>query len=329
MSPLKNDMSTSRDTRIEDPMRLRRRLLSLAVATGEIDLAIQIYSIPRFQRFEYWNTLIVNSGITLEMLDKVEAELGPERLKEDPISSELIEILAGNALRTGKIAFAARALDLLGIRHAYCSILRDLGYRSLGEQNYLQAAHFLIASTDLERAAGPQFAELAMRIHFLCLRDPVACPVRTTMSELRKTAVSYLLGFYPEEVPGLILDDQMAFRLMKALIEVRDPHSVEFTLRFLSAYRTLVEHAASSSDDMEESHNTLRAFQKNLLPQRPAYGSAFDTLKQLAMEHPIGVMGVCIVSMGVQNTLIPVIKNDQLVFERLLSNQEDSDAATA
>lgn len=252
--------------------------------------------------------------------DFIKKELEAERPAQLP--SELLILLADNAVRRSKFTMASQAYEMLRIRRRMQSEFFTHADEALRANDIPKAVQGYLVATGLvyDYAAFPEplpkvahYQTTALQLHGHYPRDPQDC-IAVQPEEIHTNAgLNYLLND-DEAFTRLIefpLDTRLAF--LKELITRIDTNWDEFVAKYKNAcaliqqFADRMEHQkATLEDEIEEQqgHNP-DDIMIALLGRKIEDGSWWQYLKELAYEHPAGVLFISRLRVGNHEILKP------------------------
>ena len=271
-----------------------------------------------------------------EIWQHIETELNEERPPQLP--SELLMKLADNAVRLGKYSSAAQAYELLRIR------LRI-------QEEFLTQSDKALDENDIKRAVKGYWAAAGLSYDYAAFPEPLpSVPDYQTRSLM-------LHGEYPDnpedgvamEIPEkhvnsalayLLVESEIAMRLEERSLDVRieflrdlvhrlDPEWNVFVERYRNAiemYSGISERMAEAAEAgsesladeiMEQAELDPEEVTAQLLGRRIENGEWWQYLKEIAFEHPAGVLFVARQIVGEHEYLVPRYREDSRIAQVL------------
>lgn len=260
-----------------------------------------------------------------ETMAHIEKELEANRPAQLP--SDLILMLADNAVWFGKYTLAAQAYELLRVRTRMQDEFFKQADAALDEHDVPKAVRGYLIATGLayDYAAFPEplpvvpgFQTRALLLHGEYPDTPEKCVGMKDADTLMQTALGYLL-----------LDPQAAARLEKRpfslglaflveLVHQRDPRWNEFAVRYREASSAMDEYTARLEqakdepallEDLEsELGKEAQCVQAQLLGRTVQKGEWWQYLKDMAYEHPPSALFVARQALGEHEFLVPRCK---------------------
>lgn len=269
----------------------------------------------------------------------IQRELAAERPPQLP--SELVLMLADNAVRTHKYTSAAQAYELLRIRDRMQDLFFEHADAALDADDVDEAVRGYLLATGLayDYAAFPEpmprvpnFPMRSLLLHGEYPRRPEDCVGMRADEDLIQTALSYLL-LDAEAASRLAGRPQsMRLRFLAALNARRDAEWHAFAARFKEALalardvnaRLLAiaqEQAAPGADLarelVQQELDDLWRIPALLLGRRIPDGAWWQYLKELACRHPAAVLFVARRLVGDTEILVPMVREDAAVAQAL------------
>ncbi|MDZ4857409.1 MAG: hypothetical protein SGI88_00380 [Candidatus Hydrogenedentes bacterium] len=265
----------------------------------------------------------------------VQRELSERRPAQLP--SELVLLLADNAVRLGKYTIAAQAYELLRIRRRMQDEFFALADKALDEGKTARGVHGYIVATGLDYnyAAFPEPLPLvpdwqtrALIVHGEYPVSPENClPLQPTEVFLRNALAYLLLGASSAaRLESRPLEVRLA--VLAELVKQRDPEWREFVGRYREAcklmhdYETRIQHAVAARGDSRislarEIEEVLgadpREIPATLLGRTIEDGEWWQYLKELAFEHPAAALFVSRQIIGDAEIIVPRYRGDSPV----------------
>lgn len=242
---------------------------------------------------------------------------------------ELVLLLADNAVRKAKYTSAAQAYELLRIRRRMQESFLERADGTLEGGDVAEAVRGYVIATGLayDYAAFPEplpsvpnFQTRALMIHGEYPRRPEDCVALGEEDAHVDSALEYLLGD-PEaaaRLKPLSLDTRLAF--LKELVYRRDPEWDAFAARYREAcemaraYGERLQRVGAAQDlgpetledEIEEqTGDDPMAITIRLLGRELADGEWWQYLKEIAYEHPPGILFIARQAVGDSEILIP------------------------
>lgn len=259
--------------------------------------------------------------------DHILQELRANRPVQVP--SELVLLLADNAVRERKYTCAAQAYELLRIRKTMQEEFAKQGDQALAANDIPKAVSGYLIATGLtyDYAAFPEplpmvpnFQTKALMLHGQYPTRPEDCIALQEPDAHANTALEYLL-YDPEaaaRLRSLPLDIRLAF--LKGMVREQDPGWDAFALRYRSAcglareYGERLEKLSASPHQgpgsLEEEIDEQKAddpwrITRELLGRTIENGEWWQYLKELAYEHPAAILFVSRQAVGDEEILVP------------------------
>jgi hypothetical protein len=253
----------------------------------------------------------------------IQGELAAKRPAQLP--SNLLLMLADNAVREGKYTAAAQAYELLRIRRKMVT-------------EFLDRADVLLAQGDLPRAvtgyrmgigleydyaafpdplpAVPRYQVEAMAMHAQTPQRPEDCISLQDDTHFADMALHYLLD--NDEAASRITAQPLETRqsFLKEFIRQLDPGWDAFTTHYkeacskVQAYGDrLQEQSGTLSEEIEEQQGPdPREIMAALLGRDLDSGEWWQYLRELAYEHPAGVLFITRRKVGEHEILMPLLR---------------------
>ncbi len=264
----------------------------------------------------------------------VQTELEANRPAQLP--SDLLLMLADNAVRQGKYTSAAQAYELLRIRSRMQDEFYAAADRALDENDVARAVRGYRAATGLayDYAAFPEplpevpdYQTRALLLHGEYPTRPDDCVALKPLEEFLRTALAYLL-LSPEAAARFEAKPvETRVAVLLELVRQQDPTWDEFARRYREARkeaRPIIDRfmqglpEASTSDlALEGKEDDPRRAAATLLGREIPEGEWWQYLKELAYEHPAAALFVCRRLQGDVEVLIPVCSTDSPVTRGL------------
>jgi hypothetical protein len=275
--------------------------------------------------------------IKAHVLKELEANRPPQ------LPSELLLMLADNAVRTGKYSSAAQAYESLRVRarmqRAFleqADAALDAGDASKAVRGYLIAAGLAYdyAAFPEPLPVVPDFQTRALMLHAEYPERLEDCLGMRETKVLLQTALIYLL-LDPEAAARLdARPEEVRLAFLKELVHQRDPNWSGFLARYAEASEltrafsarlrgrqealTLADELEQQSTDAEDPRRIPAA----LLGHEIENGEWWQYLKELAYEHPAAVLFVARQAVGDLEMLIPRHAADSPIAQLLGLPQE-------
>lgn len=259
--------------------------------------------------------------------DHILGELRANRPVQVP--SELVLLLADNAVRERKFTFAAQAYELLRIRRTMQEEFAKQADQALAANDIPKAVSGYLIATGLayDYAAFPEplpmvpnFQPKALMLHGEYPTRPEDCIALQEPDTHANTALEYLL-YDPEaaaRLRPLPLETRLAF--LNGMVRERDPGWDEFAERYRSAcglardYGERLEKLSASPhqgpESLDEEIDEQNAsdpwlITRALLGRTIENGEWWQYLKELAYEHPAAILFVSRQAVGDEEILVP------------------------
>lgn len=262
----------------------------------------------------------------------IEGELEVERPAQLP--SELLLVLADNAVRGGKYTVAAQAYELLRIRNKMQNAFLDQADTALqageiakGVRGYLIATglSYDYAAFPEPLPAVPEYQTKALMLHAIYPARPEDCVAVQKEETHLTTALEFLIQ--DEEIAGRLraypLETQLDF--LKELVSQIDPEWNAFTERYAEACELTLGHGKRLRQSREPHVETLEEeieeqqgadpleIMAKLLGRTIENGEWWQYLKELGYEHPAAVLFVARQLVGEHEIIMPRILADSAV----------------
>lgn len=245
--------------------------------------------------------------------DHISAQLDRKGPPQYP--SELLVLLADNAVRLGKYGAAAQAYELLRIRRRMRDVFLGGADEALAKGDLKTAVRGYIigAGLDYDYAAFPEplpqvpdFQAKALALHADYPQRPEdSLPLQAPEQHLRM-ALDYLLidADLTARLDSQPFDTRIAF--FKELVLQRDPNWTEFVKRYKETCAVLIEYGqalerqksendaatlASEVAGVQDEHDP-RKVPATLLGREIEDGAWWQYLKELAYQHPAAALFV-------------------------------------
>ncbi len=259
------------------------------------------------------------------------------------LPSQLLLLLADNAVREGKYTSAAQAYELLRIRARMQEEFFAQGDAALEVRDIEKAVSAYVTGVGLNYdyaafpeplPAVPDYQTAALIMHGDYPTNPMDCVVMQETKQHVATAVSYLLG-----------DAFVAGRIDKQSVETQVEFVIELNRRidpdwpaFAGRYRQAHEMAASILDNIQEMYehhgeHVQQSLEQEIevseqkqdpedipacmLGRRVTDGEWWQYLKELAYAHPASVLFICRLAVGESEILVPRYNEDSPLAEAL------------
>lgn len=267
----------------------------------------------------------------------IQQELEASRPAQMP--SNLLVVLADNAVRLGKYTSASQAYELLRIR----SKTRDLFFEEAdqaleaGDMEKAVKGYIIATSLDYDYSAFPEplpklprHQQNALVLHGRYPRGPEDVVGLKPVEEFLSSALAYLLNDAEAaaKLDALPVPARVAF--LHELIHQTDEDWAAFKGRFLEAIdmaRGFEQRIRSASDNGENRGIEDRIHEQDgpdpmditahLLGRSIEGGEWWQYLKELAYIHPASVLFVSRQRIGEKEILIPRLRGDSPVVEKL------------
>ncbi len=262
------------------------------------------------------------------------------------LPSELLLLLADNAVRGGKYTSAAQAYELLRIRARMQDEFFAQGDAALEVRDIEKAVSAYVTGAGLNYdyaafpeplPAVPDYQTAALIMHGDYPNNPMDCVAMQETRQHTATAISYLLG-----------DMSVAGRIEKESVETQVRFVVELNRRidpgwtaFAARYRQAREMAASILDNIQEKYehhgeHVQQSLEQEIevseqkqdpedipacmLGRRATDGEWWQYLKELAYAHPASALFICRLAVGESEILVPRYNEDSPLAEALELN---------
>jgi len=252
------------------------------------------------------------------------------------LPSDLILLLADNAVRRGKYTSAAEAYEMLRIRarmqqefFAQADAALDANEMPKAVRGYLIATGlaFDYAAFPEPLPAVPNFQTRALMLHAEYPDVPEKCVAMRESESLMQTALAYLLldAAAAARLEDKPLETRLAF--LVELVKRRDPQWAKFVERYRLACATWqefsdqLERAKTESTLVEDIENLLAEdayrIPAQLLGRAIESGEWWQYLKEMAYEHPPSVLFVARQVVGQEEILAPRYRPDSPIGKAL------------
>lgn len=286
------------------------------------------YLLPREElesevRYQDALALVRKDAVWAHVLQELEAE------RPAQLPWELALLLADNAVREEKYSSAAQAYELLRIRRRMQELFFERADVALETGDVLAAVRGYVIATGLayDYAAFPEplplvlnFQTRALMIHGEYPTRPEDCVALQDEEAHTNAALEFLLGDVEAaaRLRPLALATRTAF--LKELVRLRDPQWDDFVARYREASdmareygeRLQREGAAprrgpeTLEEEIEEQMgDDPLAITAHLLGRELADGEWWQYLKEIAYEHPPGILFISRQAVGEDEILIP------------------------
>ncbi|MDX9971554.1 MAG: hypothetical protein RBU21_01050 [FCB group bacterium] len=269
----------------------------------------------------------------------VESELEANRPAQLP--SDLLLLLADNAVRAGKYTSAALAYELLRVRSRMQEEFFAEADRALDRNDIAAGVHGYLIGTGLayDYAAFPEplpevadFQVRALALHGDYPERPEDCIALQPREHSIRTALGYLLLSAEAEARLAARPMELREAFLEELVRRRDPQWDAFAARYREASSQAVQLGARLRADAEQSRNSreglmgelaaeqLEEAQRimvRLLGREVPQGEWWQYLKELAYEHPPAVLFVGRQLVGDTEVIIPLYRSDSPLPARL------------
>jgi len=268
----------------------------------------------------------------------IEGELAAKRPAQLP--SDLLLMLADNAIRERKYTSAAQAYELLRIRRKMVTEFLDQADALLARDDVPGAVTGYRIGVGLEYDYAafpdplpvvPRYQVEAMAIHAQLPQRPEDCASLQDDSHFADLALHYLLD--NDEAAARVttqpLELQQAF--LKELIRRQDPDWDAFAAQYKAACVQVQEYG----DRLEEQQGTLseeieeqqgpdpRHIMAALLGREIDGGEWWQYLRELAYEHPAGILFIARRKAGEHEIIMPLLRAGAALPELLNIVPED------
>ncbi len=269
----------------------------------------------------------------------IEQELHANRPAQMP--SELVLLLADDAVREGKFTTAAQAYEVLRIRPRMQDEFYKQADAALDAEDVDKAVDgYLIASgLEYNYAAFPEplptvlnFQTTALMLHGVYPEKPEDCVALQEPETFVRTALIYLLG--DAKAAARLAERPLAVRLgfLERLVYCRDPRWEEFVQRYrescvvLQDFQARIAHASpeaagTSATIAAEIEEILgedpRVISSTMLGRTIPDGDWWQYLKELAYENPPAILFVSRQIIGEKEIIVPRYRGDSPIPPRL------------
>ena len=259
------------------------------------------------------------------------------------LPSELLVSLGDNAIRNSRFSFAAQAYELLRIRRKMQAAFFEEADKALEADDIPRAVQGYRVAIGLayDYAAFPEplpqvanYQTGALAVHGRYPNTPEDCIAVQPEEAHTNIALGFLLG--DDEAVARLTELSLPKRLifLKELVTRIDPHWDEFVERYRKACALIDEFAeridhqdTTLADEIDEQqgHNPEEIMQV-LLGREIEDGTWWQYLKDLAYEHPAGVLFIARQRFGDHEILMPRLLQGSSVAATL-NLAEDSSAS--
>ena len=264
---------------------------------------------------------------SLEIWGHIQRELAANRPPQLP--SDLVLVLADNAVRRDKYSSAAQAYELLRIRARMQREVFAQADAALNEGNIVRGVRGYLIAVGLgydyaafpePLPATPDYQTRALILHADYPEKAEVCLGMQESESMMETALAYLL--LDAEAAARLRERSMDLRVafVRELVRVRDPKWSSFADRFREGCRVLQEVGAQIGGRVqasglvheirEQQFGDLRRIPALLLGRSLDPGEWWQYLKELAYEHPAAVLFVARQEAGGTEILIPLHRTD-------------------
>ncbi len=278
----------------------------------------------------------------------IQQELEANRPAQLP--SDLVMRLADRATRLGKYTSAAQAYEMLRVRRKMQDLFFEAADSALAEHQVKRAAKGYIIATGLnyDYAAFPEplpaavnFQTRALMIHGSYPERPEDSVPLYPVEQLLTVGLSYLLAD-PESAARLDdrpLETRLAF--FAELVHQRDPEWEAYAARYREACAMTREFGdryrgywaqgqltrATGDEIIDQIGYDPRRIMAHLLGRTLEGGEWWQYLKELADEHPAGVLFVARFALGDIEVLLPRLREGSPITAALKLVPKDMPAA--
>lgn len=255
------------------------------------------------------------------------------------LPSELLLPLADNAIRESRFTSAAQAYELLRIRRKMQAAFFEEADRALAADDIPRAVQGYRVAIGLayDYAAFPEplpkvanYQTGALLVHGRYPRSPEDCIAVQPEEAHTNIALGFLLG--DDEATARLTEPPLDKRLtfLKELVLRIDPQWDTFVERYKKACSLVTEFAermshqsATLADEIEEQqgHNP-EEIMETLLGRKIENGVWWQYLKDLAYEHPAGVLFIARQRFGEHEVLMPRLLEGSSVPAKLGLTQD-------
>lgn len=306
-------------------------------STEALDSSKYAYLLPdEAQRGAEWFAKALEAVRAPETWAHIERELQANRPAQLP--SELLLMLADNAVRCGRYTSAAQAYELLRIRRSTQEAFFAHGLEALRAGDVPKAVYAFRIGVGLayDYAAFPEplpmvpnYQEDALLMHGTYPTQPEDCVALLPPEAHVQAALDFLL--YDDEAAGRLRDVSPEQRLafLKELVRQLDPNWDEFVQRYEDAcektqalgerLRRLGAQQAETLEDVIEEQQAEDPWEvtRALLGRDIPGGEWWQYLKELAYEHPAAVLFIARQLVGDQEILMPRLRAGSNVPQEL------------
>ena len=272
----------------------------------------------------------------------IENELTMTRPPQLP--SELVLMLADNAVRQGKFTSAAQAYELLRIRGRMQELLLEEADACLDHGDIKRAVRGYVLASGLEYdyAAFPEplpktpdYQMRALVLHGDYPERPEDCLALQETSSFLQTALGYLL--LSNDIAARLEDRPVEARtaFLKELVEDRDPAWRDYVHRYREAlslkreFAERIDRAVAARKEEDATTQDLAGEIDEMLGAEPGRipavllgreiedGAWWQYMKELAFLHPAGILFVSRQFIGDEEIIVPLYPDDSPVVKAL------------
>jgi hypothetical protein len=306
-------------------VELKRQIIANAIATGNTFAFRDLFS-----RLAEMPDLTGDSAMPPELLHHLRyllpADESPERpelkdarefireyeFDDNTIPAAVLEETAKRAVKLGKFAFAEDAYKLLGIKKEIVALYAQTGEQFLRDGKATRGAMSFFAAASIDQPVVPHFQRIGPQLHAKCLGEPDKCVTTLTVEEIIDKGLDMLLANEPlsEKLLASARPDDKR-EILAALSVCRD-------MDLLGLVKNLQAAASELSGVDNGQPDDYTALGPMLLGRETGSGEAWQYLRELCFEHPIGSLCVCIQMVKDTPVLVPVIRDGKPLIELLL-----------
>ena len=304
---------------------LKHRVIANAIATGNTFAFRDLFS-----RLGETPDLSDDSATPPELLDHLRYLLPAEESNDTPelkdalelirehefddnmIPAAILEETAKRAVKLGKFAFAEDAYKLLGIKKEMVALYAQAGEQFLRDGKATLGAISFFAAASIDQPIGPHFQIIGPQLHAKCLGAPDKCVTTLPVEEVVDKALHVLLSneSLSEKMLASAQPDDRG-EILATLAVCRDMDLPGLVKNLQAAASELSGLDNGQPDDYASLGPTL-------LGRETASGEAWQYLRELCFDHPIGSLCVCLQMVKDTPVLVPVVRDGKSLIELLL-----------
>ncbi len=282
-------------------------LTAKALYSGDLFVLQEYYRRP-FERFDEYTRHLVPPKNILEdpEFERIYNSVPIEHLESDVPYATVLEEVGFQAIRLGKLSYAAKCFEMINNTEGYFDVFTQVGEDLINLGDIMGGGKaWVIASAIRDPVLKVQYK--AIERHRNCLQKPFNCIDKIKPDNWIKSGITYLLNDI--KMPQVQdLAPQRAAELFRFLCLFRDYNFDELLDNLTRAADYVLSKSSFTKEDYQRVQDMILGFDSS--------NQSLDfNLADLALEHPAGALLVCPLRYEDEYYLFPILVKNKPLFK--------------